>query len=174
MKHFGYSRLIFNTGVDVLKILLFTVAVMMVFKFTAKEHFSTTFSDQVLIIYGLIFSFVLVLYDFISQIAQKLVGKVHQNVDENEAISILEKHGMKVGILLTDLPRDQNKTELVECVNAFVALKNQQRPFVFINDKNEISGRVFLLGAHGRADHNKYKLMVQRDLSKGPYHAGSK
>ncbi len=102
MKHFGYSRLIFNTGVNVLKVLLFTVAVMMAFKFIAKEHFSTTFPDQALIIYGLIFSFVLVLYEFISQISQKLMGKVHQSVDEDEAISVLEKHGMKVGILLTD------------------------------------------------------------------------
>lgn len=163
MKSVNISRSIFYIGVDVLKILLFTVAVALLAKFLAVNYLDIPLKHEATYIFGFILSFILVIYDFISLMIKRLANKLYQFDEQKKAISILENYGMKVGLLLTDLPKDQNNNEIPDCINAYITLSDHDMPFVFINSQNEVSGRVFLLGAHGRLDHNKYRLLVARD-----------
>lgn len=83
---------------------------------------------------------------------------------EKEAIKILEANQLKVGLILSELPLDLNNLEKRECVEAYITLKDQNSQFVLVNSDNEVNARLYFLGKYADKDHNKYKLILKRNL----------
>lgn len=164
MKKFTWNRIIFDAGLNILKILIFVVALVIFIKFIISEYLGVIFSQEITVIAGMFLSLVVIVYEFISTVISKLIKKIHYNLDQSEAIEILEKHQLSVGLLLTDLPKDQENKEFKDCIEAYLTLKNQNLPFVLINSENVSSSRLYFLGQRGKRDYNKYKLIIKRNL----------
>lgn len=164
MKKFTWNRVIFDAGLNILKILLFVVALVLFLEFTISKYLGVVFSQEILVISGMFLALIIIIYDFISNITSKLISKIHYDLDQNEAIEILEKNKLNVGLLLTDLPKDSNNNELKDCIEAYLTLKSQKLPFVLINSDKVSTSRLYFLGQRGKLDHNKYKLILERNL----------
>lgn len=164
MKKFTWNRMIFDLGLNILKILLFVVVLSIFIKFTISEYLGVIFNQEITIILGMSLALIILIYEFISNITSRLVNKIHYNLDRNEAIEILEKNKLSVGLLLTDLPKDAENNELRDCIDAYQTLKNQNLTFVLINSHNVCTSRLYFLGQRGKNDYNKYKLIIKRSL----------
>lgn len=164
MKKLTRNRKAFDTGINILKILLFVVALVATAKFILGESLGVRLSNENTIFMGVFFGFVIVIYEFISNFTKNIVNKIHYEIDRSEAISTLEKHDLNVGMLLTDLPKDSKNNELRDCIEAYMTLKNQNLPFVLIDSDNESTSRLYFLGKRGKQDFNKYKLIIRRNL----------
>ena len=162
MKKKSWNRLIFNSGLNILKTLLFVVAFVMCFNFAISKYLGVIVGQEILIIFGIFLAFSIVVYDLVSNITSKLINKIHEDNDRKEAIEILEKNSLRVGMLITDLPKDSSGNELSECVDAFMTLKSQNLTFVLVNSENIATSRLYFLGKQGNRDYNKYKLIVER------------
>ena len=64
----------------------------------------------------------------------------------------------------TNLIKDSNNNELKDCIEAYLTLKSQKLPFVLINSDKVSTSRLYFLGQRGKLDHNKYKLILERNL----------
>lgn len=164
MKKFTWNRIIFDAGLNILKILLFVVALVLFLEFTISKYLGVVFSQEILVISGMFLAFAIVIYEIISIYISRLINKIHYDLDRREAISTLEKHQLNVGFLLTDLPKDQKNNELKDCIEAYLTLEKQNLPFVLINSDNVATSRLYFLGQRGKLDHNKYKLILERNL----------
>ena len=92
MKKFTWNRVIFDAGLNILKILLFVVALVLFLEFTISKYLGVVFSQEILVISGMFLALIIIIYDFISNITSKLISKIHYDLDQNEAIEILEKN----------------------------------------------------------------------------------
>lgn len=164
MKKFTWNRLIFDAGLNILKVLLFVVAFVMCLKFAISTYLGVIFGQEIIVIFGVFLALSIVIYDSISNLTSKLINKIHEDFDRDEAIEILEKNRLSVGLLIPNLPKDSNGNELKDCAQAYLTLKNQKLPFVFVNSDNVTTTRLCFLGKRGGRDHNKYKLIVERSL----------
>lgn len=164
MKKFTLNRIIFDAGLNILKNLLFVVASVIFIKFIISEYLGVNFNQEITIILGMFLAFIIVIYEFISNIISRLVSKIHYDLDRSEAIAILEKNKLSVGLLLTDLPKDSENNELRDCIDAYQTLKNQNSTFVLINSDNVATSQLYFLGQRGKNDYNKYKLIIKRSL----------
>lgn len=162
LKKYTWNRLIFDAGLNMLKTLLFVVAFIMCLKFAISTYLGVVFGQEIIIVFGMFLAISIAVYDFISNITSKLIKKIHENFDRNEAIEILEKNKLNVGMLLTDLPKDASGNELNECIEAYMTLRNQDLTFVLVNSENVTTSRLYFLGEKGKRDYNKYKLIVDR------------
>lgn len=157
-----WNRLIFDAGLNILKNLLFVVAFVMCLEFAISTYLGVIVGQKIIIIFGIFLALSIEVYDLITSITSKLIYKIHEDFDRNEAIEILEKNQLSVGMLLSDLPKDSNGNELRECVDAYMTLINQKLPFVLVNSENVAISRLYFLGKQGKHDYNKYKLIVER------------
>lgn len=164
MKRFTWNRFIFDAGLNILKILLFVVAFVMCLKFAISTYLGVSLEQEITIIFGMFLAFSIIVYDSISNVTTRLINRIHEDFDQNEAIEILEKNRLSVGLLLTDLPKDSNGNELKDCIEAYLTLKNQRLPFVLVDSDHVTTTRLYFLGKRGKRDYNKYKLIVERNL----------
>ncbi|HAV6258193.1 TPA: hypothetical protein JI319_16870, partial [Acinetobacter baumannii] len=96
--------------------------------------------------FGIFMTLLIVIYDYISGIINKLSNKLQEETDRKEAIKILEANQLKVGLILSELPLDLNNLEKRECVEAYITLKDQNSQFVLVNSDNEVNARLYFLG----------------------------
>lgn len=164
MKKYSLNRLIFNEGLNILKILLFVVLVVFIFKYCLYTYLRIDLSEEMTLFFGMFITLSIVVYDYISATTSKLFKKIYEEFDRKEAIKILEANQLKVGLILSDLPLDLNNSEKRECVEAYITLKNQNSQLVLVNPENEVNARLYFLGKYADKDHNKYKLILKRNL----------
>lgn len=163
----GTQKIVFSIGVSLLKVLAFTLVMLCVFKILAAYFFEIHFSDEQAVILGLFFLFALVAYDYLSAKFEKLMQDLNTSADQKEAINVFERHGLKVALLRTDLPKDSNYDEDRECIQAYATLQHQQIPFVLIKPNNDLSGKLYFLGESGKNNHNKYSFTLKQDSYSG-------
>ncbi|HHP4654043.1 TPA: hypothetical protein ACSBY0_002091 [Acinetobacter baumannii] len=162
MKKNSLNRIIFNEGLNTLKILVFVVFVVYILKYFLNVYLGVVLSGEMARFFGIFMTLLIVIYDYISGIINKLSNKLQEETDRKEAIKILEANQLKVGLILSELPLDLNNLEKRECVEAYITLKDQNSQFVLVNSDNEVNARLYFLGKY--ADHNKYKLILKRNL----------
>ncbi|MGQ1258769.1 hypothetical protein [Acinetobacter baumannii] len=165
MKKNSLNRYIFNEGLHTLKVIIFVVLFIELLKVTVKAYLGIELTSEISIVIGLTLVVSLVIYDYLSRLTNKLKIKIHEQIDRNEAIKILEKHNFKVGLVIDNLQTNSEDNNSKECFSAYATLINQNMPVVLVNTDNEIHAKVFYVGEQGKVDHNKYKLILKRDLS---------
>ncbi|OOD18975.1 hypothetical protein BWP00_16100, partial [Acinetobacter baumannii] len=73
-------------------------------------------------------------------------------------------NSVRFSLILSELPLDLNNLEKRECVEAYITLKHQNSQLVLVNSENEVNARLYFLGKYADKDHNKYKLILKRNL----------
>lgn len=165
MKKNSLNRYIFNEGLHTLKIIIFVVLFIELLRVTIKAYLGIELTSEISIVIGLTLVVSLVIYDYLSRLTNKLQIKIHEQIDRNEAIKILEKNNFKVGLVVDNLQTNLEDNNSKECFSAYATLINQNIPVVLVNTDNKIVSKFYYLGEHGKIDHNKYELFLKRDIS---------
>ncbi|HHB1483068.1 TPA: hypothetical protein ACN98B_003684, partial [Acinetobacter baumannii] len=101
MKKNSLNRIIFNEGLNTLKILVFVVFVVYILKYFLNVYLGVVLSGEVALFFGIFMTLLIVIYDYISGIIDKLSNRLHEEADRKEAIKILEANQLKVGLILS-------------------------------------------------------------------------
>ncbi|MEA5587515.1 hypothetical protein VBX62_19245, partial [Acinetobacter baumannii] len=83
---------------NILKILIFVVALVIFIKFIISEYLGVIFSKEITVFAGMFLALAILVYEIISICISRLINKIHYDADQREAIETFEKHQLNVGL----------------------------------------------------------------------------
>lgn len=162
MSKYSTSRMFFESGVQTLVTLLFTIPVVVGLQLLYTKLGNPFATKQSTADFGIILGLAFTAITFISLKAIRVMDNLHKKSDVKAAIIALEKHGLKVGINLADLPHPKTTTEFKECAEACAALMHHNIPYLLINRDNQVFSKIVIIGEAGMHDKNVYKQNLEK------------